>query len=591
MPFLVSLLRAGWERRSQVGGWLLTLLVAALLPTSCLTPDFDFSERDIGPGGSGPVSHCENRTKDADETDIDCGGIDCPPCALGRDCRADGDCVNDSCTGGRCQSASCVDDVRNGTETDVDCGGAECAPCEAGKKCAKGADCASTICKSGTCAEASCTDRVKNGGEIDVDCGGPCEGCEVGKACVLDGDCKAPPDDAAAECDDGRCTLVCASGTADCNERASDGCEVNTDADLSNCGGCGEVCAPANAQGVCDEGVCRIDFDGDGCAAGFEDCDGDAENGCEVNVTADGDNCGACDRICGGSAQTNVASASCSSGSCSVSCATGFCPNTSDPERKCTLPLGTTSNCLSCGDVCSGATPYCTAEGCKAYLPIEVVNDDTDAVSSTTDLTFTHQLQTPAAANAFRAVVLLLGNKANPDGLPPVVNYAGQPMEQIVNRYDNQAWAGIYYQLSEDLPSEAGNHTVSLVPTGLSGSQRWAARVIELINVHQSSPWIDRGLVSHGGSACGPTASVVKVTTGPGAWVASILTEARALKDNPAPTGINVSALPVLTTSASTVSQGYAFATGNSLSVSWSGCAADAWSHVLLVLRPEGQAL
>jgi hypothetical protein len=77
---------------------------------------------------------------------------------------------------------------------------------------------------------------------------------------------------------------------ADCNNRASDGCETNLACDSNNCGGCGIKCA----DGVpCRQGVC-------GCPAGTRDC---GENTCKVQrdcvvVENDDNNCGTCGKIC-----------------------------------------------------------------------------------------------------------------------------------------------------------------------------------------------------------------------------------------------------------------------------------------------------
>jgi hypothetical protein len=45
----------------------------------------------------------------------------------------------------------CVDGVKNGTETDVDCGGLDCAKCALGKICLVATDCASSVCSGGKC--------------------------------------------------------------------------------------------------------------------------------------------------------------------------------------------------------------------------------------------------------------------------------------------------------------------------------------------------------------------------------------------------------------------------------------------------------
>src|SRR5690606_24035045 len=160
------------------------VFIGSISATSCLTPDATFSgdgdENLGGQSGDGDstASHCSNRRVDADETDIDCGGRDCDPCALGRMCEAGSDCVNGTCTAGRCQMPSCTDDVKNSSETDIDCGGDGCPPCADDKRCEQNVDCESASCSGGFCAAPTCDDRIKNGNESDVDCGGNCDPCE-----------------------------------------------------------------------------------------------------------------------------------------------------------------------------------------------------------------------------------------------------------------------------------------------------------------------------------------------------------------------------------------------------------------------------
>ncbi len=46
----------------------------------------------------------------------------------------------------------CFDGVwSGGTETDVDCGGGDCAPCAPGSACAGNSDCTTGLCAWGTC--------------------------------------------------------------------------------------------------------------------------------------------------------------------------------------------------------------------------------------------------------------------------------------------------------------------------------------------------------------------------------------------------------------------------------------------------------
>lgn len=86
----------------------------------------------------------------------------------------------------------CSDGIANGSETDVDCGGGECPPCADGLQCFVASDCQSMVCNaSNLCATPSCSDGVQNGGETGVDCGGPCPLCPMpnGSACTFNAEC------------------------------------------------------------------------------------------------------------------------------------------------------------------------------------------------------------------------------------------------------------------------------------------------------------------------------------------------------------------------------------------------------------------
>lgn len=54
-------------------------------------------------GSLTPISHCENAIKDADETDVDCGGSLCDTCQNGKACS-----VNDDCESGNCANDVCA---------------------------------------------------------------------------------------------------------------------------------------------------------------------------------------------------------------------------------------------------------------------------------------------------------------------------------------------------------------------------------------------------------------------------------------------------------------------------------------------------
>lgn len=355
-----------------------------------------------GDGDAPPTNHCKNRKTDADETDVDCGGMDCDQCRTGRFCKANIDCENNSCIKERCRDPNCMDEVRNLTETDVDCGGDGCPACEIGEKCKDGDDCETLVCKDGRCAEATCSDRKQNQGELDVDCGGPCGLCEVGQKCVLDVDCLQPDEvESRAICaDDDVCELDCNLGTGDCNDRAKDGCESNLNSDRENCGTCDHACSLPNTQSsLCTGGKCEIDFGtgepDKGCVTGYADCNGDPSDGCEIDLETDEANCGECELECSG----QHGSASCEDGQCVIECAANFDDCDNDPTTNgCEADLlNSVTHCGGCGatfacdDGNTGQSPACEQGACKYYgCPTGLGACDGDGVCNDALTTSTH---------------------------------------------------------------------------------------------------------------------------------------------------------------------------------------------------------
>jgi formylglycine-generating enzyme required for sulfatase activity len=96
---------------------------------------------------------CRNNAQDLGETDVDCGGTLCGKCIDGKKCVAGSDCVGGFCDAitQSCKTPSCTDTQQNGTETDIDCGGLNCQRCTVGRKCSVGTDCQSGVCTGGLC--------------------------------------------------------------------------------------------------------------------------------------------------------------------------------------------------------------------------------------------------------------------------------------------------------------------------------------------------------------------------------------------------------------------------------------------------------
>ena len=140
------------------------------------------------------ATHCLDKKLDDDETDVDCGGAACAGCAVGLSCGKGADCTSTFCNAStkKCVTSHCGNGVKDADESDVDCGGATCAKCPTGKGCGAAADCTSGYCNvaAGTCASDHCVDAVKDADETDVDCGGAtCAKCAAGKMCSGAADC------------------------------------------------------------------------------------------------------------------------------------------------------------------------------------------------------------------------------------------------------------------------------------------------------------------------------------------------------------------------------------------------------------------
>ncbi len=198
-------------------------------------------------------------------------GFDRDNCgACGRSCGG-GDCVAGACdcqpagtTPAFCAGDGCVD-------LDVDpahCGGCG-VRCTAGERC-EGGSCAFDCGSRTFCGLSGCVDPLSD----PLHCGG----CDM-------------PCGAGERCDFGSCAPDCTFPEDDCGEATCS----DLRSDPSHCGRCFRSCSVgANAtDAMCDGGACE-----QVCDPGFADCDGDAGNGCEADLSAP-ETCGSCDHDCG----------------------------------------------------------------------------------------------------------------------------------------------------------------------------------------------------------------------------------------------------------------------------------------------------
>lgn len=148
---------------------------------------------------------------------------------------------------------------------------------------------------------------------VCVDLADPSHGCDS------TGCDPCPTPHATAKCEAGKCAVkACDAGWADCNQSATDGCEVDTASDHSHCGKCGGACA---ASEVCLAGACASN------CGSLQNCAGSC-----VNAATNSQHCGACNHACAGSQTCQAGKCVCPAGL--TSCA-GACIDTKVSKQHC----------------------------------------------------------------------------------------------------------------------------------------------------------------------------------------------------------------------------------------------------------------
>ncbi len=225
------------------------------------------------------TAYCANLQTD----NVNCGtcGNSCP---AGTVCSA-GACAT-SCGGGltKCSTNAGVAYCANLQTDNVNCGAC-------GTTCPDG-----QVCSASACATSCATPLVKCGSSCVDTQNDPanCGGC--GTTC-------GPYTNATAACVNGACHEICDAGYLDCSGTGTGGCDVDPSSDPDHCGGCSVTSGPyANATASCTAGKCDYS-----CDSAHLDCNGFADDGCEVDPMTDHQNCGACKTAC---------AAACASGVC-----------------------------------------------------------------------------------------------------------------------------------------------------------------------------------------------------------------------------------------------------------------------------------
>jgi hypothetical protein len=133
--------------------------------------------------------------------------------------------------------------------------------------------------------------------------------------------------------------------------------------------GC-DPCDLANATATCDKAACKVAS----CAAGFGDCNQDANDGCEATFADSANNCGACGTACTGGLICASGMCGCQdNASCSKVGASGTCNNFLCTCDSSTCVLGEicekiqgTDRCRCNGGTrCESDEVCCPKTGCK----------------------------------------------------------------------------------------------------------------------------------------------------------------------------------------------------------------------------------
>jgi len=217
-----------------------------------------------------------------------------------------------------------------------------------------------SVTRDGDCAD---DDAARSPGApelcngIDDDCDGTVDGGLAARRCFFSegfGVCGAVGPGIG-------CVLgVCGAGRDDCNDDASDGCEIDLRADAEHCGTCSAACAfGPSSFAECSDATCALR-----CIGSNANCNGIASDGCERNLATDVDACGMCTTVC--PARAN-ATRTCATSACSFTCLAGFGDCDGNIANGCETNLArSTASCGACGTTCDASLPVCAARVCTA---------------------------------------------------------------------------------------------------------------------------------------------------------------------------------------------------------------------------------
>jgi hypothetical protein len=251
-----------------------------------------------------------------------------------------------------------VDDTLPTTDSSIPTDSPASNTCDAG--CPNG-----QVCSKGACA-ANCAVTELKCGTLCIDSKTDSKNCgKCGNAC---------PNNYA--CTNGTCQLQCPKNQVVCGSQDDGGADagpvcVDTTTDPLNCGSCGVPCNGTIANGLpgCVAGKCGVGS----CNAGFGDCNKDATDGCEADLSSDKNNCKACGTVCPNNAPV------CVNGACVATlCGNNVIDNGERCDGSLGVPAGNQITCRKSGAkneckfdfsavpqlYCNGSCSWAGASGC-----------------------------------------------------------------------------------------------------------------------------------------------------------------------------------------------------------------------------------
>ena len=335
---------------------------------------------------AGTYDNCNEVESDGCEIDIATNTSHCGEC----DHVCDLPQTYEKCAGGICKVDTCHYGYEDCNSTDSD--GCEtnllddvtrCGDCRINCTTKDWWKVATYRCDNGTCAIDTCKAGWK-------DCNGvPTDGCEkhISEDVNNCGDCGevCSFSHATPICQDYVCHISnCDGGWGDCNDLESDGCETYVSANIYHCGTCNHACSYNHASSYCTSGNCYMDT----CDSGWGNCENGTADGCETNLrdSDDGTHCGSCNYDCSSLEWDNVAGYVCAEGTCTI----GECdPGTKDcdgnPNNGCEINvLSDENHCGDCNVSCSysNAVTFCDGGTCMMDHCVDSYADCNDDLIS-----------------------------------------------------------------------------------------------------------------------------------------------------------------------------------------------------------------